>query len=735
MIDPRRTLVFTVGIGSYRLGNEWRLPHATEHALAFAAWARAQGVPRDRIHLFLSMEDRKQLTAAIHRADVSARGADHATITRFVAHHLAEAGGDLLYMFWSGHGSVSEDGSRVLFFEDLTLKNTQHFDVNDFLAGLRTTSFARFATQIAFIDACANRFEELGFDLSLGRTIAGKGRFSHADVRQAFFLAADSGEQAQEGAFGAAVLTALREATARGEKWPPDQDRIVDVVRPKFMEGTQRPVQLVWTTTAGDVHSAERVAGELPASRSVNAAALSRQLPVRALRRLAEIALQYGKLGDDGAEGARRRDALYAALRPKAGGGGAALSRSEPRIEMLYIIGAALQWNREHDLARELGEFAPAAEFDIEIKRLALIQEARALIETLPATTAELRDEYVKTVGRLSDESNRESASTIDAMLDELYQISGALEPQLPVWEFLLRLADRYPARSEAIEQFLAAKNVSSVTLRTLRDELMRERLFVLSIDLTPAQSDEPAIESVGARLVVAGRSRIVRRFAPQPVDSWEAAEARAAEIVRQARRIVLQQYRREENALLVEFLMPAVFLTRAPDRVMVKLAAANTPLGSLHAVVVRLRERIAERADAINLEEWETIARRIDRDRNSTVHWMEPTRHAPTIETCQGLVALKFLPAGELLDIVNEGFPFMAWLRSEPDAGDWEAFIRSFEQWAGAQPLRSLARSVRTIRRKPKDVGVNLTLLWDDPDEAGHWLQLGDVSTGGDDE
>ena len=149
----------------------------------------------------------------------------------------------------------------------------------------------------------------------------------------------------------------------------------------------------------------------------------------------------------------------------------------------------------------------------------------------------------------------------------------------------------------------MARQNVSQVTLRTLRDLLTREQLFVLSIDLAPAQSDEPEIESVGARLVVAGTCSTVRSFEPQIVSSWEVAETRVAEIVREARRIVLQQYRRDESALLVEFLLPAAFLTRAPDRVKVKLAAANAPLGSLHAVVVRMRERNTERADAINLK------------------------------------------------------------------------------------------------------------------------------------
>jgi hypothetical protein len=390
---------------------------------------------------------------------------------------------------------------------------------------------------------------------------------------------------------------------------------------------------------------------------------------------------------------------------------------------MLYIVGAALQWNREDELTLELSRIAPAAEFDIEIKRLGLIQEVRELIEALPATTSELYQEYLKTIRRLSSEPNRESASTIDAMLDE---------PQRPVWEFLLRLADRYPAHRAAIKTFLDGKNISEVTLRTLRDALTCEQLFVLSIDLTPAQSEEPAIESVSARLVLADTSSTVRRFEPQIVSSWDAAEARVADIVREARRVVLQ-YRRNESALLVEFLLPAAFLARAPDRFRVKLAAANAPLGSLHAVVVRMRERIAERADAINLEEWGAIARRIDRNRASTVHWMEPTRDAPTTQTCRGLVVLKFLPADDLLDIVNEGYPFMAWLRGEPDASDWEAFIRKFEQWAGAQPFKGLARDVRTIRRKPTDVGVNLTLLWDDPDETGHWLQLSEVSIGAD--
>jgi hypothetical protein len=100
-----------------------------------------------------------------------------------------------------------------------------------------------------------------------------------------------------------------------------------------------------------------------------------------------------------------------------------------------------------------------------------------------------------------------------------------------------------------------------------------------------------------------------------------------------------------------------------------------------------------------------------------------------PTVATCQGLVALRFLPASDLLDIVNVGFPFIAWRRSEP-AGGWDDFAHRLEAWATAIPLKRLAADVRTIRTETNAVGTDMTLLWDDPDQIGHW-QLDDVSTG----
>jgi hypothetical protein len=316
-------------------------------------------------------------------------------------------------------------------------------------------------------------------------------------------------------------------------------------------------------------------------------------------------------------------------------------------------------------------------------------------------------------------------------MLDELYQISAADDPQRPVWEFLMRLADCYPEQRDDINAFLTATVTTAGTLATVRDQLDRERQFVLSINFTPQESDEPAIAAVDARLVVEGTATALKTFAVQTVTSWATADVRTAAIIRECRDIVMQQYRRDEAALLVEFLMPAAFIERTPEDLPVRAGGAMRPLAGLHPVVVRLRERIAQRGDAINLEEWELVASRIDRERPGRVQWMDQTRRSPTIDDCNGLVALRFLPTDDLIEIVSEGFPFMAWLRSEPSGGDWAAFEQAFEAWVGNAKVKELAREVRAIRRSAPLRGVGLRLFWDDPDQTGYWLRYHDVATG----
>jgi len=733
MIRPEDTHVFATGISSYALDPAWHLPHAADHAAEFALWARRAGVDPQRIHLFLSQADLDRHKDALGRQGITPRRATFTEITQFVEQELTAVTGDLLYVFWAGHGSVSQDARRVLFFEDLSRKNQHPFDLNDFLARLRTSSFERLRTQIAYIDACANRFEELGFGASLGEARSGKGHTTYAGILQHVFFAADTGEQAKEGTFGAAILKALGEEMAANNVWPPQQDAIVSAVRPLFEKSRQHPIQLVWTTGDGGQYVRERTSGDLPASRAVNAAALSRDMPVRALRRLAEIALSDAALAEDSAAGEQQRDLLWTTLLKGVNRAGALLTRSSPHVEMLHIVGAALQWKAEDILAAEFDRRGPAAEFQVELDRLDLIAGVRTLIGGISVGDDELRDEYTKTMGGRSREESRADASSIDGMLDELYQISGESEPRAPVWEFLMRVRARLakPTDRDAISAFLQNQKVPQGVLDRIQKRLDGEQRFVLSIDLQPDDNENPQIETIHARLFVVDTATFIETFTISPIGDWKTAAIAIAGVVQKARDIVLNRYRRDDKALIIEFLMPAELLTELPEQVPIALRRNKVvPLSQLHSVVLRLRERIAQRDRAINIFEWETIGARIKRNVPSTVHWMNDGRKEPTVKNCEGLVVLEFLPNTDLLDIVDIGFPFLAWLQGHPPGG-WAAFRQQFQLWAAALKFSELPRELRDIRQTPAGVGADLRVLWDDPEQIDHWFRLTDVSGG----
>ena len=101
----------------------------------------------------------------------------------------------------------------------------------------------------------------------------------------------------------------------------------------------------------------------------------------------------------------------------------------------------------------------------------------------------------------------------------------------------------------------------------------------------------------------------------------------------------------------------------------------------------------------------------------------MDRSRTAPTIDTCQGLVVLQFLPTDELIDIVYDGFPFMAWLAANRTRTTGRRLRRSSSMGRRSTAAGALARDVGQFGSRPTDRGDSLTLFWDDPDQTGHWL------------
>jgi hypothetical protein len=299
--EPGQTHVVAVGISRYDIGPHFNLPLAAGHAVDFAKWALQCGVPAGNIHVFLSHEAYAGYKADLKTHRIDCRAAKAGELNQFLYRELRGISGDLLYLFWSGHGSISENKDRILFYEDLKIGSPQHLDLSHLLLSLRSQPQGIFKLQQAYIDACANRFEELNFEASPGIYRPGLGELLR-DVRQLFFLAADSGQEALSGRFSEAVLKELALSFGAEGIWPPDPDEVRKSVQPQF-EGTfQRPVQISWRTKSGD-EGDEHTSGDLPATDYINRAAYAAGYPVRFLRRLAAMLPAYLDKNSEGSRG------------------------------------------------------------------------------------------------------------------------------------------------------------------------------------------------------------------------------------------------------------------------------------------------------------------------------------------------------------------------------------------------------------------------------------------------
>ena len=152
-VDPTRAFAFVVGIERY--GDDYlpSLPGAAAAAIRFATWAEGCGIPRERIRLACNWLDAQPPCVPgdlVGTAWHEIKGELYKTI--------AKVGGDLLLIYWFGHGAIERDGRRVLFTSDATKANMENLDVGEMLAFLASTSVTGFDRQVVLIDACANFF-------------------------------------------------------------------------------------------------------------------------------------------------------------------------------------------------------------------------------------------------------------------------------------------------------------------------------------------------------------------------------------------------------------------------------------------------------------------------------------------------------------------------------------------------------------------------------------------------
>ncbi|MFE7581325.1 caspase family protein [Streptomyces gardneri] len=256
---PERTYAVVVGAERYAAGPSWDLPGPAADARRFTGWLRGHGVPA--AHIFLLLDPLPG--AGGPEIDVPAGTAGREAVQEVLTRRLPALEGDLLWVFWGGHGVTDPQGHRRLFYADAGPDDRRNLDLDAWLTAFTTDLLPGFRRQIWLVDSCQTFVEDLGFARSLPTELPSGG--ARLPGREQFvLLASGPGQRAvndpvrQTGAFSRTVLAAL--AASDGGVWPPDMNTVADTVLGQFTgpsagpaTGTgQRPTSLWHRSWAGD---------------------------------------------------------------------------------------------------------------------------------------------------------------------------------------------------------------------------------------------------------------------------------------------------------------------------------------------------------------------------------------------------------------------------------------------------------------------------------------------------
>lgn len=173
-IKAENVYALVVGIEKYQAGSEYDLNGPANDALRFSDWLLDHDILPEHIYLFLSpLEQNQSLLSSAEAKGLTPSPATHDAIANTIYSKLTSENsrGDLLYIFWGGHGIITKTDATVrrLFFADTDDDTKWNLNVNSLAEALSTAAYgAGFARQILFIDACANAFYQ-----GLAQTIQG----------------------------------------------------------------------------------------------------------------------------------------------------------------------------------------------------------------------------------------------------------------------------------------------------------------------------------------------------------------------------------------------------------------------------------------------------------------------------------------------------------------------------------------------------------------------------------
>ncbi|MEU8781016.1 hypothetical protein [Streptomyces sp. NPDC048637] len=215
-IDPSRVFALVVGIETYDVSHRWDLAGAARDAERFAGWLTGPaGVPAGNVRLLLSPLGRP----GGDRARRKHQRPTQENVERALFKELPSCDGDLLWLYWAGHGYLDASHQLLLPYADATQNFTSHLNLEAALRWWKSNRLpnGRFHRQIAIGDAC--RVDAAGAaKLAFGPSEYGPGR-TDPKRRQFRLYASHAGEAAQNladrgaGRFTETLLQHLQEET------------------------------------------------------------------------------------------------------------------------------------------------------------------------------------------------------------------------------------------------------------------------------------------------------------------------------------------------------------------------------------------------------------------------------------------------------------------------------------------------------------------------------------------
>ncbi|MFJ5262055.1 caspase family protein [Streptomyces sp. NPDC088387] len=229
--DPTRVHALIVGIEQYDAGSGWDLPGPARDAVRLHGLLRDAGVPAEQLRLHLA-------PLPPYRPGIAHRPADHATLRRVLVRELALAQGDVLWVWWGGHGVLDRSGHVRLFCADATTADKVGIDLDSALDRYASDAVPGLAEQFWVVDACETFEEALAFrdPLPPAQLPVGRRTLAH---RQTVLRAAGRGRAAANDPVRATglfsdVLLGLLPGLTPAPPAPPDPEELFPAVRERL---------------------------------------------------------------------------------------------------------------------------------------------------------------------------------------------------------------------------------------------------------------------------------------------------------------------------------------------------------------------------------------------------------------------------------------------------------------------------------------------------------------------